>query len=543
MSAIWQEIIFTFFGGLGLFLFSIKYMGDGLQLMAGDKIRNVIDKYTSTPLRAVLVGIIVTILIQSSSGTTVITVSLVAAGLLQIKQAIGIVMGSNIGTTVTSFIIGFNLSEYALPVLFIGTACLFFTKKRSVNNVGRILFGIGGIFYSLKMMSSAMAPLKKMDWFIEAIGHVGDSPLIAVAVGTVLTMLIQSSAATIAILQNLYADGALSLEAALPVLFGDNIGTTITAVLAVVGSTIAAKRVAAAHVMFNVIGTIICMLILPIYTSAMLSVEQFLNLNGKMTIAFAHGTFNVFNTLLQFPFIWLLAAFVTKLIPGEDEIIKYKAQHLETSLISSAPSVALGQVRLEFLDMLALSKKALDNSTNYFLTRNDKLNERGNKIEEGINNIDEEMTNYLTMLFREKLSTKEGLVASALLDGTRDIERIGDHARDILAAVNHQIKKDVTFSDLAKDEIKEMHQLSDKMIDLTIQSIEKDDNLMAHDALNICDEIYALEKYIRKHHTQRMKEGKCEIGAGVLYMDLTTHYVRTCEHLRNILEKKLSASI
>ncbi|MGX7087958.1 Na/Pi cotransporter family protein [Gemelliphila palaticanis] len=540
MSAIWQEILFTFFGGLGLFLFSIKYMGDGLQLMAGDKMRNMLDKYTSTPLRAVLVGIIVTILIQSSSGTTVITVSLVAAGLLNLRQAIGIVMGSNIGTTVTSFIIGFNLSAYALPILFLGTACLFFTKKKTVNNIGRVLFGVGGIFYSLKMMSTAMGPLKEMDWFINAIGSVGENPIYGVAVGTGLTMLIQSSAATIAILQNLYSDNVISLSGALPILFGDNIGTTITAVLAVVGSTIAAKRVAAAHVLFNILGTVICIIILPLYASFVQYIEHILNLNGKLTIAFAHGTFNVFNTLLQFPFIWLLVKIVTKLIPGEDEFIKYKAQHLEKSLITSSPSVALGQVRLEFLDMIAMARKSFDNAVNFFQTRDEKLNERGNKLEEAINSIDEEMTNYLTLLFREKLSNKEGVVASALLDGTRDIERVGDHARDMLVSVNYFIKKDIKFSETAQKEVDYMRDLVLKMIDLTIESLEKEDNIIGHEALKICDEMYALEKSTRKEHTRRMKDGECEISAGVVYLDLTNHFVRACEHLRNILEKKLS---
>lgn len=543
MLNIWQDIVFQFFGGLGLFLFSIKYMGDGLQLMAGDKMRNLLDKYTSTPFRAVLVGIFVTILIQSSSGTTVITVSLVAAGLLKLKQAIGIVMGSNIGTTVTSFIIGFNLSAYSLPVLFVGTACLFFTKRKTVNNVGRVLFGVGGIFYSLKMMSSAMAPLKQMDWFVSALGHLGDSPFMGVALGTVLTMLIQSSAATIAILQNFYSDGAISLVGALPVLFGDNIGTTITAVLAVVGSTIAAKRVAAAHVLFNVIGTFVCLIILPIYTSFISYIETLLSLNGKLTIAFAHGTFNVFNTVLQFPFIWLLVKIVTKIIPGEDEIIKYKAQHLETSLITSAPSVALGQVKLEFVDMLNLSKKSLDNAVDYFKNREQKLQERGHKLEEAINSIDEEMTNYLTLLFREKLSSKEGVLASGLLDGTRDIERVGDHARDLVLAVDYQIRKDVSFSELAKKEIEDLRLLAIKMIDLTVESLEKDDNIIAHEALKLCDEMYTVEKSVRKKHTQRMKDGECEISAGVLYLDFTNHFVRICEHLRNILEKKLSGVI
>lgn len=541
MSAIWQEILFTFFGGLGLFLFSIKYMGDGLQLIAGEKMRYVLDRYTSKPIYAVLAGIFVTILIQSSTGTIVITISLVSAGLLKTKQAIGIVMGSNIGTTVTSFIIGFNVSKYSLPLVFVGAALLIFTKQKTANNIGRVVFGFGGIFYALKLMSSAMKPMQDMPWFIETLNHIDSSAFIGVAVGTGLTVLIQSSAATIAILQNLYADGALNLAASLPVLFGDNIGTAITtAVLGFVGTSIAAKRVAISHVLFNVIGTIICLIILPWYTMFIAYVEQLLDLNEKMTIAFAHGTFNVFNTILQFPFIWLLVIIVTKLVPGEDEVIKYRAQHLEKSLITSSPSVALGQVKLEFIDMLETTRKSFDNAVDYFQDRQEKQNERGQKLEDAINSIDEEMTNYLTLLFREKLSSKEVIVASALLDGTRDIERVGDHARDLLNGVNYHIKKDIKFSDLAKEEVNQMRDLVIKMIDLTKESLEKDDNIIAHEALKICDEMYALEKSIRKGHTQRMKDGECEISAGVVYMDLTNHFVRACEHLRNILEKKLS---
>lgn len=320
--------------------------------------RYVLDKYTSKPLMAVLAGIIVTILIQSSTGTIVITISLVGAGLLKTKQAIAIVMGSNIGTTLTSFIIGFNISKYSLPLIFIGAAFLFFTRAKLINNIGRVIFGFGGIFYALKMMSTAMGPMKDMAWFQNILIHIDDSSWVGVGVGTLLTLLIQSSAATIAILQNLYADAALNLNGALPVLFGDNIGTAITtAALAMVGSNIAAKRVAASHVLFNVIGTIICLIVLAPYTAFISYLETTFGLNPKMTIATAHGTFNILNTILQFPFIWLLVIVVTKLIPGEDEQIKYSTQYLDKSLISSAPAVALGQVQKEFIEMLILSKK------------------------------------------------------------------------------------------------------------------------------------------------------------------------------------------
>ena len=534
MSALWQEILFSFLGGLGLFLFSIKYMGDGLQLIAGDKMRYVLDKYTSKPLMAVLAGIIVTILIQSSTGTIVITISLVGAGLLKTKQAIAIVMGSNIGTTLTSFIIGFNISKYSLPLIFIGAAFLFFTRAKLINNIGRVIFGFGGIFYALKMMSTAMGPMRDMAWFQNILMHIDDSAWVGVGVGTLLTLLIQSSAATIAILQNLYADAALNLNGALPVLFGDNIGTAITtAALAMVGSNIAAKRVAASHVLFNVIGTIICLIALVPYTAFVSYLETTFGLNPKMTIATAHGTFNILNTVLQFPFIWLLVIVVTRLIPGEDEQIKYSTQYLDKSLISSAPAVALGQVQKEFIEMLILSKKSLRNSVEYFMTRDESLNEKGETYEEAINNFDEQMTDYLTLLFREKLSPKEGQAASILLDATRDI----------VTSVNYQIKKKLKFSDDAKAEVQEMYELCNDIILKTIKSLEENNIAIAGAALAACENIYVLEKAARKKHTNRMKDGDCEISAGVVYMDLIQHFTRVCEHARNILEKEIQGNI
>lgn len=294
----WQQIIFSFLGGLGMFLFCIKYMGDGLQLAAGDRLKYILDKYTTSPFLGVLVGIFVTVLIQSSSGTTVITIGLVSAGLLTLRQAIGIIMGANIGTTITSFIIGFNISHFSLPIIFLGAALLFFTKVKTLNNAGRILFGFGGIFYALTLMSGAMEPLKYLPDFRVWTVNLSKNPVLGVFVGTLITMLVQASSATISILQNLYQEGLIDLKGALPVLFGDNIGTTITAIIAVIGSNTSAKRLAASHVMFNVIGTVIFLILLSPFSSFIGFMQKFLHLNPKMTIAFSHGTFNAVTTVL-----------------------------------------------------------------------------------------------------------------------------------------------------------------------------------------------------------------------------------------------------
>ncbi|MGL4820001.1 MAG: Na/Pi cotransporter family protein, partial [Bacilli bacterium] len=328
-----REMLFTFVGGLGIFLFGIKYMGDGLQKAAGDRLRDILDRFTSNPLMAVLAGIIVTVLIQSSSGTTVITVGLVSAGFISLRQAIGIIMGANIGTTITAFIIGIKLGDYALPIIAIGAVLLFFFKSKKIHNVGMVVFGFGALFYGLELMGDGMKPLTKLEGFKMLMLELSDNPFLGVLVGTVLTVIVQSSSATIGILQELYAQGAIELQAALPVLFGDNIGTTITAILASIGAIVAARRAATAHILFNIIGTLIFMLGLPLFTSVILMFQSNLNLNPEMTIAFAHGTFNVTNTLIQLPFLGLLAVLVTKLVPGKDSTIEYKPKHLDPLFI------------------------------------------------------------------------------------------------------------------------------------------------------------------------------------------------------------------
>jgi phosphate:Na+ symporter len=312
-----QEMLFQFIGGLGIFLFGIKYMGDGLQKSAGDRLRGILDRFTTNPFKGVLVGIIVTALIQSSSGTTALTVGLVSAGFMTLRQAIGVIMGANIGTTVTAFIIGIDIDAYSLPIIAVGAAAIFFFKKERIQALGQVIFGFGALFYGLDLMSIGMKPLRTIEAFQDLMLSLSDNPLLGVLVGTVFTLIVQSSSATIGILQELFAQGSLHLDAALPILFGDNIGTTITAVLASIGTSIAAKRAAMVHVLFNVSGTIIFTILLIPFTKFIGFLQHTWVLNPEMTIAFAHGTFNVTNTILHFPFIAGIAWIVTKVIRDE----------------------------------------------------------------------------------------------------------------------------------------------------------------------------------------------------------------------------------
>ena len=543
MSINWQEIAFHFLGGLGLFLYSIKTMGDGLQQAAGDRLRYYIDKYTSNPFFGILVGIGMTALIQSSSGVTVITVGLVSAGLLTLRQAIGIVMGANIGTTVTSFIIGFKLGDYALPMLFLGAVCLFFTKNRTINNIGRIVFGVGGIFFALNLMSGAMEPLKDLQVFKDYMVELSKNPILGVLVGTGLTLLIQASSATIGILQNLYASNLIDLQGALPVLFGDNIGTTITAIIASLGANIAAKRVAAAHVTFNVIGTVICIIFLVPFTGLIQWFESFLNLAPEMTIAFAHGTFNITNTIIQFPFIGALAFVVTKLIPGEDEVVKYEPLYLDQQLIKQAPSIALGNAKKELLHLGNYAAKAFDLSYDYIINSDEKVAEKGHKTEEAINTIDEKLTRYLISLSGEALSQKESEVLTNILDSSRDLERIGDHAEALLNLNDYLQRKNVQFSEAALEELAEIYLKTSDFVKDALESVENNDLEKAQALIERHEDINNMERVLRKTHIKRLNNGECSTQAGVNFIDIISHYTRVSDHAMNLAEKVLAEQI
>ena len=543
MSINWQEIIFHFLGGLGLFLYSIKTMGDGLQQAAGDRLRYYIDKYTSNPFLGVLVGIVVTALIQSSTGVTVITVGLVSASLLTLRQAIGIIMGANIGTTVTSFIIGFKLGEYALPLIFLGTMFLFFTKNRTVNNIGRILFGVGGIFYALNLISAGMSPLKDLPQFKEYMVTLGQNPILGVVAGAVITVLIQASSATIGILQGLYAGGFLDLKGSLPVLFGDNIGTTLTVIIAAAGANVSAKRVAATHVTFNVLGTILCLILLGPFTSMIEYFQALLHLSPEMTIAFSHGAFNVSNTIVQFPFIGALAYFVTKLIPGEDEVVKYEPLYLDEQLIQQAPSIALGNAKKELLHLGNYAVKAFDLSYDYIINSNEKVAEKGHKTEEAINTIDEKLTRYLISLSSEALSQKESEVLTNILDSSRDLERIGDHAEALINLNDYLQRKNVQFSNSALEELEDIYRQTSEFIKDALESVENNDLEMAESLIKRHEAINKMERVLRKTHIKRLNNGECSTQAGVNFIDIISHYTRVSDHAMNLAEKVLAEQI
>lgn len=531
-----QKMIFEFIGGLGIFLFGIKFMGDGLQKSAGDKLRDILDKFTTNPFMGVLAGIVVTVLIQSSSGTTVITVGLVSAGFMTLRQAIGVIMGANIGTTVTAFIIGIKLSDYALPILAVGAFMLFFFKNKRIQNFGQIFFGFGALFFGLELMGDGMKPLRSLQAFHDLTVSMSDNPILGVVIGTLFTVIVQSSSATIGILQELFGQGAMDIYAALPVLFGDNIGTTITAVLASIGASIAARRAALTHVMFNLIGTTIFLIILPLFTKFILYLQGVMNLNPEMTIAFAHGIFNTTNTIIQFPFIGLLALAVTKIIPGEDAFVETKPKHLDPIFIEQSPSIALGQAKEEVLRMGQFAVVGLQEASEYLKTKQPKHAETALQFEDAINNLDRKITDYLVLLASSSMSVPESEEHSMLLDTIRDIERIGDHFENIVELVDYNISNKVKMTNDALEDLKVMCELTVSTLKEAMTALENKDSSLAEKVVRKEEQIDSMERTLRKQHIMRINEGLCTGSAGIVFVDIISNLERIGDHAVNIAE-------
>jgi phosphate:Na+ symporter len=536
MDINWQEMLFQFFGGLGIFLFAIKYMGDGLQKAAGNRLRDILDKFTSNPFMGVIVGIIVTVIIQSSSGTTVITVGLVSAGFMTLRQAIGVIMGANIGTTVTAFIIGLDVGEYALPIMAIGAFLIFFSKKKNIKNLGEVIFGFGGLFLGLELMSNGMKPLSTLEAFTNLTLSMSDHSILGVIIGTIFTLIVQSSSATVGILQGLYAENLVDLKTALPILFGENIGTTITAVLASIGASVAARRAAATHVLFNVVGTIIFMFLLIPFTMYIEWISSVLSLENKMQIAFAHGTFNIVNTIIQFPLIGAWAYLVTKLIPGDDVTISYKPKHLDRNFIEQSPAVAIGQAKEEVIRMGEFSIQGLKETYEYLKTGNKKHAETANQIEDAINNLDRKITDYLVEISSVSISVVESSRHVMLMETVRDIERIGDHFENIIELIDYRDVNRVNLTDDAMDDLSEMFSLTIETVQKAIDSLDTNDIILARTVAEKEDLIDKMERKFRKNHILRLNEGSCTAQGGMVFVDIVSNLERIGDHAVNIAD-------
>jgi len=545
----YQEIIFFALGGLAFFLFGIKHMSDGLQSIAGPKMRFLLEKGTKTPGRGIISGMLVTALIQSSSATTVLAVGLVNSGLLTLRQAIGIIMGANIGTTITAYLIGFKLEAYALPILAAGMFLQFFSRNKRAILIGQILFGFGMLFFGMETMGKGLKPLRDMPVFINAMVNIESNTLLGVVVGTVFTAIVQSSSATIGILQELANQGAMTYSQAVPILFGDNIGTTITALLAAIGTSVAAKRTAMTHCLFNLIGT---MIFLPLFMLGIFPelVRLFTDyiyilipgfegtwatLNIKMQIAQTHGVFNVSNALLQLPFVAVLAAIVTKIIPGEDIIVEIEPKYLEPRLLTNPP-VALGQAGREVLRMGATARESFEHCVAHFFNGLEQDAKQVVILEAVVDNLQKKITDYIVLISEKKLSLADSNQAYIYIQAVNDIERVGDHAENILELTQERDKQGIHFSGEAMAELREMVDKTREIYELALQCLETNDLELAKKVVANDDVIDEMEKNLRRGHINRLNEGMCSGDAGAIYIDILSNLERIGDHSVNIAQ-------
>jgi len=541
-------ILFAFFGGLGLFLYGIKAMSDGLQTVAGDRLRVILEKGTSTPLRGALTGALVTALIQSSSGTTVIAIGLVNAGLLTLRQAIGVIMGANVGTTITAYLIGFNLKDYALPIIAIGVFLIFFAKNKKVNYIGQVIFGFGLLFYGMDIMGQGMQPLRSSPIFYNLMLNVENNAFLGVAIGAVFTGIVQSSSATIGILQGLANQHLVSISQAVPMLFGMNIGTCMTALLASIGTTVAARRAALSHLFFNVIGTVI---FLPLFIIGVLPiiVELFTNaiffvlpgvqgnwdtINPMMKIAQYHGVFNILNTIILIPFVAILATVVSKLIPAKEDEIDLSPHYLEPRLLNNLP-VALANAKHELVRMGNIAFEVLQNSVEFFSTREEENRTKAKLNEELVDKLKVDIESYVVRAISGKnltdvLSKKSHTILHAIVD----IERVGDHSENIVELAEYAQAHKLSFSEQAMEGLEQLTELVKEIFTLALRALENDDKKLAKEIIEKDNLIDETEKELRKAHIARVNARACNGNVGAVYLDILSNLERIGDHSVNI---------
>ena len=541
MSLSPTEVLFMFLGGLGIFLYGIKQMGDGLQAAAGDRLREILNRMTSNPIKGVIAGIAVTALIQSSSGTTAITIGLVSAGFLSLRQAIGIILGANIGTTVTAFIIGLDIGAYSLPILAVGSFMLFFFKNQQVVNIGRILFGFGALFYGLELMGDGVKPLADLEYFQNLMLAMSDNSFLGLGVGILLTVIVQSSSATIAILQNFYANDLVDLQAALPILLGDNIGTTITAVLAALVGSLAAKRAAMVHVTFNVIGAIIFMALMPLFIMYVDYLQEVLNLNKAMTIAFAHGSYNVINTLIHLPFVGVLAWIVIKIVPGRDFSEDFQPKHLDPLLLKQSANIAVQSAQSEVKNLGQLVLSTLQDARNYSDKQDIKLYKQ---IEDKINvaqTLQDSIRSYLIDISKGEVSQEDSERVSNLLEISRILLKVSVQAKTLADQYHSKYENNIQLSEDATEGLEHLYNHVYESFTMALDSIDVYNPQALEHIIRLSQKSNRIENKLRKEHVKRLSRGECSTDGGALYVDLISNLERIGYNARNISETNLSS--
>ncbi|MFH1615521.1 MAG: Na/Pi cotransporter family protein [Planctomycetota bacterium] len=551
-----KEMVFGTVGGLGLFLFGMGQMSDGLKKAAGQKLKKVLESMTRNAFLAFLVGLGVTALIQSSSATTVMVVGFVNAGLLTLKQAICVVIGTNVGTTMTAWLVSisgiemgaFKVTSYALPAIGIGFVLYVAGRSRRIKNLGQIILGFGLLFVGIGFMKDAFEVLEKSEKVQKLFVSLGGHPYLAILAGTIVTMLLQSSSASIAVVQLLAIGGAFgsnwetALNVSIPFVVGGNIGTTITAQIAAVGTNLGARRTAWAHTVFNILGAIIALpfIYLGWFAAAVKLISPW-ELSGTTvaaSIAVAHTMFNVINSAIFLPLASILEKIVTFLVRQKPSDFMIAPVVLEEHLLNTPP-IAIDQVRREIVLMAKHARDAINYAISGLFEAERLKFERARKTEDVLDEFQYEITCYLSRLSQKEISEEVSVELPFLLHSVNDLERVGDHAVNIVEIAERKIENKVELSDFAQAESVELRNEISQMVDRIVTSLENNDHQAAEDALVNEANLNRMQVEFRQNHVQRITDGTCSAVAGLIFIDFVDNVEKIGDHLTNIAQATL----
>ncbi len=518
-------------GGLGLFLYGMKQMSSGMQKAAGEKLHRILEILTSNPYMATLTGIIVTVLVQSSSTTNVMAIGFASAGLMNLSQTVGTMLGANIGTTVTAQIISFDISVIIYPAVAIGAYMNLFTNKRIHKALGQTILGFGLLFLGLNTMSDAMNPLRDYTPFVQLLATFGQTPLLGIIAGALFTALIQSSSATAGVVIALTFQGIIDTPSSIAIVLGANIGTSITAALASIGTNLTARRSVLAIVTVKVTGVMLAL----IFFQPFLSLIMLTGSSVTRQVANAHTIFNVLNVLLFFPFLTPFLNLILRLMPGEEPVVETGTKYINAR-VQKTTSIAIGAARQELLRMAAIAKGMLQDSLHLFIHDDRSMIGATRQKEELIDSLERDITIFLTEVSQSSLSQSQSKTVTSLMHFSSDLERIGDHAHNIIHLAELKMEEGLVFSSEAVTELEQMHELVDQMISGAMEAFEKEDTSLAREVIAKDHDVDSMERSLRKGHIERLNQKVCIPQSGVIFLDIISNLERVADHATNLAE-------
>ena len=529
-------MILTMAGGLGLFLFGMSLMSKSIEKVAGAKLRRILEIFTTNRFMGMIVGIVFTGIIQSSSACTAMVVSFVNAGLMNLYQAAGVIFGSNIGTTITSQLVSFNLSEIAPVILLFGVLIAMFCKKQSIKEAAEIVIGFGILFLGLKTMSGAMAGMKDVPQIVDLLSSL-KNPFMATLVGMALTAIIQSSSVTVSIVLLMANQDLLALPICLYIILGCNIGACATALLASLSGKKDAKRAALIHFWFNVIGTVLIYVILMVAMDPVVNMIQSISSDNGRFVANAHTIIKIFQVIVLFPFSGLIVKLASVCVPGEDKKINYREsyqlKYIGNKVVFN-PATAVVEVIKELERMADLANENLNRAMNALITLDEEDIEEVYEVEKNIDFLNHAITDYLVKINQSTLPIEDLKSLGGLFHVVNDIERIGDHAENVADAAKERKETGVTISKEAQKELGEMLDMVNKIIQYSIAMFAHSDESKMQAVIDLEERVDEKERELQKMHVERLTRGECTPEAGMIFSDIVSGLERVSDHATNI---------